>query len=260
MRYNDGTGVEHGWWVRLMLLRDNQAPFILTVRQESLFRRPYTQKERLFQDEVRRIGHSNLEPAGRVLRRGPEVLGRTAILPARGRSAGRRREEGRSTTGRRTDLLKTYHWEGVDQETRAAVSREAERLVKRRLASVSVSPRRFGGRLYHWQGFRIWDPNLPVLGYVVLEFADNAGPKSVSLEFGETRDGARLVNYIVSQDDRPPCRRQSLSGPISVQGFPMVPLRRRMVRIVLPDRGPRRPAGIAAGEPRTLEGPAYAGG
>ena len=50
VRYNDGTSVEHGWWVRLMLVRDFNGPtrgqfypgtFSLPIRQESLFRRPY---------------------------------------------------------------------------------------------------------------------------------------------------------------------------------------------------------------------------
>ena len=42
VRYNDGTGVEHGWWVRLILMRQDKCPFSLTIRQDAAFRRPYT--------------------------------------------------------------------------------------------------------------------------------------------------------------------------------------------------------------------------
>jgi hypothetical protein len=82
-------------------------------------------------------------------------------------------------------------------------------------------PRRFGGRLRHWQGFQTWDPNLPVLGYIALEFKDPEGPRSMWLEFGEAQGHARLVNYIVSQDDRPRLIGKPFGG-VSVHGFPLV--------------------------------------
>jgi hypothetical protein len=231
VRYNDGTEVRHGWWVRLMLLRDSGGTFSLTVREELLFRRPYTQKERLFQDEVGRTGMGTLNRLVAYFDEDPKVAVVQQFSP---QEADRLADAVKKavTDKKAEDLLKTYHWEGVNEGTRAEVRAEAEQFMKRRLSSVSVSPRRFGGRLHHWQGFRTWDPNLPVRGYVVLEFADSDGPKSVWLEFGETQlyfgemqSVARLVNYVVSRDDGPGMVGKRLSGPIRVQGFPLVPLK-----------------------------------
>jgi hypothetical protein len=221
VRYNEGTCVQHGWWVRLMLLRDGQAPFSLTIRQESVFRRPYTQKERLFQDEVRRRGIGTMSRLVAYFDEDPK-FGAVQGFPAQ--EADRLADSIKKAVndGKAEDLLKTYHGEGVEEGTRAEVRSEAEQLVKRQLRSVSVKPRRFGGRLRHWRGFQMWEPNLPVLGYVVLEFADGDGPRSAWLEFGKTQDGARLVNYVVTQDDGPLMIGKPLSRPIRVRALATV--------------------------------------
>ena len=224
VRYNEGTEVQHGWWVRLMLLGDRKGTFSLTIRQESLFHRPHTQKERLFRDEVRRTGVMPM--LNRLVAYFDEDPKFAAVQRFSQQEADRLADAVKKAISDRKadDLLKTYHWEGVDQGTCATVRTEAEQFVKRQLSSVSVSPRRFGGRLRHWQGLRTWDPNLPVLGYIVLEFTDSDGPKSVWLEFGETQGSARLVNYIVSQDDGPRLVGKRLPGTVSMHGFPLVEL------------------------------------
>ena len=51
--------------------------------------------------------------------------------------------------------------------------------MKRELSKVSIIPRRFSGNLKIREHFKILDPNLPVLGYVVLEFADADGQNRV---------------------------------------------------------------------------------
>ena len=220
VRYNDGTCVEHGWWVRLILMRQDTCPLSLTVRQEPAFRRPYTQKERQFQAEMRRTG---LVPTmGRLVAYFEEDPKFAAVQKFSAQEADRLAQAVKKALqdGKTEDLLKTFHWEKVDEATRTWVRQEAEQLVKRQLAAVCVSPRRFGGRLTNWWGLRIWDPNLPVLGYVVLGFADKDAPRSIWLEFGETRDGARLVNYIVSRDDGPRMIGKPLpGGGFSVQSF-----------------------------------------
>ena len=123
---------------------------------------------------------------------------------------------------RADDLLKTYCWEKADKETRTWAGDEAKSLTKRQLRAVSVSPRQFGGKLTHWQGLKIWDSNLPVLGYIVVEFRDNTLPNPIWLEFGRTQDGARLVNYIVSRDDFPRMKGKPLpKGGFQVRAFQM---------------------------------------
>jgi hypothetical protein len=231
VRYNDGTGVQHGWWVRLLLVRDSKSPFVsngtfsLTIRQESPFRRPYTQKERQFQEEFHRTG--SLPLMNRLVAYFDEDPKFGVVQNFSPQEADRLANTVKKATNDKKvdDLLMTYHWDGVDKETRGAVRAEAEKFVKRPLASVSVSPRRFGGRLHHWQGLKTWDPNLPVRGYVVLEFSDAAEPKAVWLEFGETAGDARLVNYIVSRDDGPRMVGKPVSGTISMSGsIPLVHL------------------------------------
>jgi hypothetical protein len=215
VRYNDGTCVEHGWWVRLILMRQDTCPFSLTIRQESVFRRPYTQKERQFQADMRRTG---LVPTmGRLVAYFDEDPRFGAVQEFSAQEADRLAQAVKKAIhdGKTEDLLKTYHWEKVDEATRTWVREKAEQLMKRQLATVSVSPRRFSGRLTNWWGLRIWDPNLPVLGYIVLEFADKDAPRSIWLEFGETQDGARLVNYIVSRDDGP----RMIGKPLPGGGF-----------------------------------------
>ena len=188
VRYNDGTGVEHGWWVRLILTRQNKCPFALPIRQEVMFRRPYTQKERQFQDEVHRTG--SFPTMGRLVayfdddpQFGKVQEFSKAEADTLAAAVKKAIEERRAD-----DLLKTYCWEKVAKETRTWAREEAESLTKHRLAAVSVKPRQFGGGLTHWQGLTMWDSNLPVLGYIVVTFADNDLPNPVWLEFGHTQD------------------------------------------------------------------------
>jgi beta-lactamase regulating signal transducer with metallopeptidase domain len=231
VRYYDDTDVQHGWWVRLMLLRDDGAPFSMSIRQEPVFRRPYTQAERLFQDEVRRSG--GIPTMGRLVAyfgedpkfgTGQQFSAHEADRLA---DAVKKAIEAKNAD----DLLKTYHWAGVDEATRAQVRAEAELLVKRKPSSISVSPRRFGGTLVLGLAFQTWGPNLPVLGYVVLEFSDAAGPKSVWLEFGESQGAARLVNYIVTKDEGPSRIGKPFSRPFRVHYFQTVPPEKKWIEL-----------------------------
>ena len=221
VRYNDGTAVEHGWWVRLMR---NDVSFSVSIRQQPLFRRPYTQRERLFQDEFRREGAMLLLNRHVAYFTDDPKVGVVQQFSATQAERLADAVKKAIADNNADDLLKLYCWEKVDEKTRTEVRAEAEHLAKRRLSSVSVSPKRFAGKLLQWQGFKNFDSNLSVLGYITLEFADGDGPKSVALEFGDTPDGARLVNYIVTKDDGPRMVGKPLPGRISEHGFPLVPL------------------------------------
>ena len=263
VRYNDGTDVQHGWWVRLLLLRDDKSPlvgygtFSLAIREEPAFRRPYTQKERLFWNEVRRthgipllnrlVAYFDEDPKFDVPQRfAPQEADRLADAVKKA-----------IKDSKVDDLLKTYYWEGVDKDTRAAVRAEAEKFASRRLSFVSVSPRRFGGRLHHWQGFKTWDPNLPVLGYIVVKFGDTAGPRSVWLEFGESQGGTRLVNYIVSQDDGPRLVGKPLPGRVGMRGIPLVEVGDGWFESYLQIEAPDELPALKNANFESLEGPAH---
>jgi hypothetical protein len=223
VRYNDGTRVEHGWWVRLLLMRHDKCPFCLSIRQKSIFPRPYNQKEREFQAEVSQRGF--MPTLGRLVAYFDEDPKFETAQKFSVTEANRLADAVKKAVNEKNveDLLKCYHWEKVDVATRTWVRKESEQLTKRQLATVSVSPRRFSGRLTNWWGFKIWDPNLPVLGYIVLKFSDKDEPKSIWLECGETPDGARLVNYIVTRDDGPSMVGKPLpGGGFKVTGFIMI--------------------------------------
>ncbi len=217
VRYNDGVETQHGWWVRLILTREEQGPMSVTIRQKLLFRRPYTQKERLFWGELN-DGVPTLNRLVAYFDEDPKFGTERTFSP---QEAQRLAESVKAAFNAKNadDLLKAHHWKGVSLAPRAEVLAEAKRLVNLPLRSVSVRPRRFDGQLRHWQGLQFWTPNLPVLGYVVLQFADKGDPTSICLEFGENQGKARLVNYIVSQDDRRRLVGKPMSSPMRVQGF-----------------------------------------
>ena len=203
VRYKVDTGVEHGWWVRLILIRQNVCPFSLTIREKSAFHRPFTQKERQFEDEMQRTGFiPTMSRVAAFFEEDPKFGIAQEFVP---QDAERLADAVKKAIKDKNvdDLLNSYHWEKVDDRTRTWVREEAEQFMKRQISKVSIIPRRFSGNLKICADFKILDPNLPVLGYVVLEFADVDGQKTTWLEFGKTPDGTRLVNYIVSKDDGP---------------------------------------------------------
>jgi hypothetical protein len=223
VRYNDGTGVQHGWWVRLLLLRKDQATFAVTVREEISLRRPYTQKERQFQQEVSGSGMPTLNRLVAYFDEDPQFSVTQSFSKKAAEelaAAVKKAIEGHSPA----ELEKQYHWEGVEKGSRDRIHSEAVELTKRPLSSVTVTPRRFGGQVTLSQSFQLWDSNLPVLGYVVVEFSDKTGPSSVALEFGTSQDGLRLVNYIVSRDDTAKYLGKKLTKSVTVHGAPLIQL------------------------------------
>jgi hypothetical protein len=218
VRYDVGTGMQHGWWVRLNLKRRGASPTV-TLRQHVLLDRPYTQLERQFRDDIRRTGR--IPTLGRTMGYFDEdpQIGTERKFSA---AAAQRLADGVKQVidhGKADELLKLYCWDKVDAKARKRVENDTESLLKRKLASVVVRPRGFGGRLTHWEGFAYWDPNIPLAGYIVLQFADLEEPSSVCLEFGETTEGARLANYFVSQDEGPKLIGKPMSRGFGVSGF-----------------------------------------
>ncbi|NLE37957.1 MAG: hypothetical protein GX621_08020, partial [Pirellulaceae bacterium] len=235
VRYGDAAEVQHGWWIRLVLQREKvrlvlqreqegplgvairaeEGPFGVTIRAQSLFRRPYTQKERFFWGEL----NDQVPTLNRLVAYFDEDpnFGVEQSLSAEAAQRLADRVKAAINAKDADDLMKTYDWTGVDRATREEVLTETKRLVNLPVHSVGVRPRQFDGALHHWKGLKFWAPNLPVLGYVVVEFGDKG--EFIGLEFGETRGEARLVNYIVSQDDTQRLSGKSMSRPVSVRGF-----------------------------------------
>jgi hypothetical protein len=218
VRYDVGTGMEHGWWVRLNLKRHGASPTV-TLRQSVLIERPYTQLERQFQLQ-KFVGFgvidSLLHRVGQALRRRSRKLPLGAdlrILVEVYHGAA----QGGNLAGAAYTVA--YCWDKVDAKARKRVENDTKSLMKRKLASVAVRPRGFGGRLTHWEGFAYWDPNIPLAGYIVLQFADREDPNSVCLEFGETTEGARLASYFVSRDEGPKLIGKPMSRGFRVSGF-----------------------------------------
>ena len=199
-RYDDGERFHHVWWVRLTLTRTSGPIRTFPIRRQTIFDRPYTQKEREFKEACRRDG--GIPVIGRLSayfsddpqfgKMTPIAKDKSAVLI----DAVKKALDQQDLSG----LLNLYHWEHAEDETRNYVRSEMSQLLRRKVESVNVVPKRFGGKLHHWQAFQTFDPNLPVLGYLVFAFSPNDGQqheaRSLWLELG-MRDGQlRLVNYV----------------------------------------------------------------
>ena len=196
-----------------------------------MLERPYTQLERQFRDDVRRTGQ--IPTMGRTMVYFDEdpqigVQRKFSAAAAQGLADAVKQAINNDKAG---ELLKLYCWDKVDAKDRKRLENEARSLLKRKVASVAVRPRGFGGRLTHWENLAYWDPNISLAGYIELRFADREEPRSVCLEFGETAEGARLANYFISRNQGPKLIGKRMSRGFSSDRVHDVPSRQRLVGV-----------------------------
>jgi beta-lactamase regulating signal transducer with metallopeptidase domain len=219
IRYDAGTYMQHGWFVRLMLERDGASPFNLWIGKHHKKGLPYTQKERQFREEVRKS-------------RGMPTLGRLISYfdadPKFDKPLGfvvdpdELLEQAQKAIRDDKDVdafLKLFHWEGVDDATREFVRREAEHMVKRQPLIITPEYKFYGGKLVHWQGVRTYEPNLEVVGYIDFDFG---GGHAIWMEFGEDKDDdykLKFINYVVKEDNLEKFLGKELTSPINVSGY-----------------------------------------
>ena len=82
--------------------------------------------------------------------------------------------------------------------------------------SIEIRPRNFKAKMVHWSAYQRYQPNLPIVGYLDIEYKPATGEsvpaKTLSLEMGKFGEELRLVNYI-KQGERelPPTLGKGLS-------------------------------------------------
>lgn len=213
-RYCDGTTMQHGSWVRLMFQRESAGPFCLAIRSNLVFVRPITFIERHHRDSHtvligRLITYFQTDPkfgANPPLSVDYEPLQKSvkaAILK------------------KDLDALKQLFQaeETNANSTRQAAIAELQGILKRDVRDVTFLRRGFRGDLFHWQAGKTFGPNLPVEGYMRIDFVDNdaESSNSIHLEVGAKDGRPRLVHYVVKSDRLKTGTK--LSGHASISGF-----------------------------------------
>jgi hypothetical protein len=215
-RYYNGHTMQHGSWVRLMLVdRKSSGVFSLSVRSKKIFDRPYSQIER-----QQKNSHSTL--IGRLItyfkddpRFGSDFKPTADYdkLAADAQNAIRKKDV--------DAFISLFHFDGVkkNNSVRKFVRDEVEALLKRKVASTKFVPKGFTGNLLQWQAGTVYVANLRVEGYLSFALTDQRKhePASLKFEVGSADGKPRLVCYIVKSNSLKAGTK--LTGPTSISGF-----------------------------------------
>ena len=221
VRYHKAPMMHHGRWVRLLVERESRPPFVLVIRNESQFERPFTQFERMNYAQTQRRGGTMLlnrlvtffkedvqfdKPVDRTVAYDPLAEQIRKLIATKD-------VEG---------LMKLVHWEGIATENalRRHVRGEWEAIVERESIKIEIVPRRFTGTLKQQQAFQVLGPNLPVEAYIVVTSngVDSKPGEKLWLEAGAFEERPMLVAHKVVNDMGPAMMGKRLSGNLSMFG------------------------------------------
>ena len=228
VRYDDGDRVLHGWWIRLMLFRKDRGPYSQTIRKQILFRRPYTQKERLYRTRVKSrggfsslsalISHFDADPNFNQPIK-PSIDYKSLVTITKSVAA---------LQGEFASLMKHSHLTGVTKAQRLEIESELRKLFKRPIdiGGISFQRRRYKGTLRHWRGFVVYGANLSVEGYIKLPFTDKKQPRAAYLEVGPVKGKPKFACTVAKID--------GLTGRI---GKPLPPFSLSAFTLATPKKG-----------------------
>ncbi len=210
-RFDDEQQMHGVWWVRLVVEGKDPPDYSVPVRTTPVFTRPYTQMERQQNAEKgltlinRFVSYFEVQPNIRL----KEAFAQEAMDRLIG--IAKKAIEAKDLAA----MKKLFHWQDVSDSTREFVSSELQMLFKATIQSIKIEPRTLNGNLIHWSAFQHYQPNLPVVGFLEVEYTpeDPQSPKKfLSLELGKSGDDFRLVNYItLGERNLPKDRVQGLS-------------------------------------------------
>ena len=210
-RFDDEQQMHGVWWVRLVVEGKDPPDYSVPVRTTPVFTRPYTQMERQQNAEKgltlinRFVSYFEVQPNIRLKEAfSPEAMDRLIGIAKKAIEA------------KDLDTMKKlFHWQDVSDSTREFVSSELQMLFKATIQSIKIEPRTLNGNLIHWSAFQHYQPNLPVVGFLEVEYTpqdSQSAKKILSLELGKSGDDFRLVNYItLGERNLPKDRVQGLS-------------------------------------------------
>ena len=210
-RFDDEQQMHGVWWVRLVVEGKDPPDYSVPVRTTPVFTRPYTQMERQQNAEKgltlinRFVSYFEVQPNIRLR----EAFAQEAMDRLIGIAK-------KAIEAKDLDTMKKlFHWQDVSDSTREFVSSELQMLFKATIHSIKIEPRTLNGNLIHWSAFQHYQPNLPVVGFLEVEYTpeDPQSPKkTLSLELGKSGGDFRLVNYItLGERNLPKDRVQGLS-------------------------------------------------
>ena len=222
-RFDDGKQVQDVWWVRLIVETDNGPVYSVPVRTTSLFARPYTQMERQQNADgltlINRVASYYEEPP---------VVVQPSDLPAASIKTLITRTEDAIKAEDDTAIGTLFESTGASETQREFAVSELKAISKAKVHSIKVSPLKLKGDLRTWSAWQYYKPNLPVIGFLDIEYQDkdaatrraDAQPldgdqRVLSLELGLVGEELRLVNYVPDGDRTPP---ESLNPGPSITG------------------------------------------
>lgn len=194
-RFDDGQLMHRVWWVRLVITGDDPPVYSVPVRSKSFSSRSYTQMERQQRASggltlINRFSsYFEVPPNILLLAEFPQDAKDRLIADAKAAIA-----------GDADALERVFQWEGVSKSTRQFVTTELQQLRPAKIGSIKIRPRNFKAKMVHWSAYQRYQPNLPIVGYLDIEYEPAAGDagltRTLSLELGRSGDGLRLVNYV----------------------------------------------------------------
>jgi beta-lactamase regulating signal transducer with metallopeptidase domain len=222
-RFDDGKQTQGVWWVRLVVETGNGPVYSVPVRSTSLFARPYTQMERQQNADgltlINRVASYYEEPP---------LIVEPSDLPAASVETLSRKTQDAIKAEDDAALGSLFESTGASETQREFAISELKALSKATVRSVKVSALRLKGELRTWSAWQYFKPNLPIVGFLEIEYEDkdaatrraDAQPlagdrKVISLELGLVGDELRLVNYVPDGERTPP---ESLNPGPSITG------------------------------------------
>ena len=214
-RFDDEQQMHGVWWVRLVVESSDPPVYSVPIRSQLIFSRPYTQMER---QQNATGGVTLINRFSSYFEDLPNILLLAAFPP----DAIDRLVSTAETAIKAKDFdafQSLFEWKGTSESTRTFVQSEFETLTRATIHSIRITPRNFRGNLIHWSAYQHYKPNLPVVGYLNIEFTpadDKSGlRKTLSLEMGRSGDAFPLVNYVTKGKRRLP--KGSIDG-LSMRG------------------------------------------
>jgi|GEM_PF-2862120 len=210
-RFDDGKQMNDVWWVRLVVQPSEGGVFSVPVRTTAISSRPYTQMERQQNaaDGMTLIGRVSSYYENPPVKIEQKPLDKAMVdrLATRSETA---------LKGKDFDALKAL-FEPIDGEHKVGEFAESElkTLLNAKIHSVKVTPRTLEGNLITWSAWQKYKPNLPVVGYLEIEYSEEMQRKMLMLELGRVGDELKLVNYVPDGDRKPP---ESLNPGPSITG------------------------------------------
>ena len=179
-RFDDEQQMHGVWWVRLCVDNSGKQFYSIPIRTTSIFSRPYTQMERKQNTE----GITLLNRFSSYFE-APPSIGLKEEIPQEPID---RLKESLLKSIHDKDLEginKLFHWEGASDSTRDFVISEMRMLLNRTTLSIKFEPKTLNGKLIHWSAYQNYEPNLPVDGYLNVEYIVQAPTTPYLLDVGD---------------------------------------------------------------------------